>query len=170
MYLKLNGIEIECTGQEKWIDLLDRLPDGGAGALGIALRGRTASLNDPVEEYAFARTLTYADEEGRRIYERSLQFVFLTAANRLYPGKRVRIRHSLAQGLYIDMPNVAVTRAIVAGLKAEMQRIVAADKPIERVSVSTKDARDYFTRTGQTDRLRCPAPPYRSRLLPDRQP
>ena len=154
MYLKLNGVEIECTGQERWIDLLDRLPDAGAGALGVLVRGRTQSLNDGVEEYAFARTLTYADEEGRRIYERSLQFVFLTAAHRLYPGKRVRIRHSFAQGLYIDLPNVAVTGAIVAALKAEMGRIVAADLPIQRFSVSTEDARDYFTRTGQTDRLR----------------
>ena len=154
VYLKLNGVEIECTGQERWIDLLDRLPDAGAGALGVLVRGRTQSLNDGVEEYAFARTLTYADEEGRRIYERSLQFVFLTAAHRLYPGKRVRIRHSFAQGLYIDLPNVAVTGAIVAALKAEMGRIVAADLPIQRFSVSTEDARDYFTRTGQTDRLR----------------
>ena len=154
MYLKLNGVEIKCTGQERWIDLLDRLPDAGAGALGVLVRGRTQSLNDGVEEYAFARTLTYADEEGRRIYERSLQFVFLTAAHRLYPGKRVRIRHSFAQGLYIDLPNVAVTGAIVAALKAEMGRIVAADLPIQRFSVSTEDARDYFTRTGQTDRLR----------------
>jgi len=154
VYLKLNGVEIKCTGQERWIDLLDRLPDAGAGALGVLVRGRTQSLNDGVEEYAFARTLTYADEEGRRIYERSLQFVFLTAAHRLYPGKRVRIRHSFAQGLYIDLPNVAVTGAIVAALKAEMGRIVAADLPIQRFSVSTEDARDYFTRTGQTDRLR----------------
>ena len=154
MYLKLNGVEIKCGGQEKWIDLLERLPDGGAGALGIALRGRTASLNDQVEEYALARVLTYADEEGRRIYERSLQFVFLTAAHRLYPGKRVRIRHSLGQGLYIDLPSLAVTGEIVAALKADMEAIVAADLPIQRFSVSTEDARDYFTRTGQTDRLR----------------
>ena len=54
----------------------------------------------------------------------------------------------------IDLPNVAVTGAIVADLKAEMRRIVAADMPIARISVSTEDARDYFTRTGQTDRLR----------------
>jgi len=154
VYLKLNGVEIDCTGQERWLDLLDRLPDGGAGALGVSVRGRTESLNAPVEEYAFAKTLTYADEEGRRIYERSLQFVFLTAADRLYPGKRVRIRHSFAQGLYIDLPNVAVTGEIVAALKAEMGRIVAANLPIQRFSVSTEDARDYFTRTGQTDRLR----------------
>ena len=154
MYLKLNGVEMECTGQEKWIELLERLPDGGVGALGVSVRGRTESLNAPVEEYAFAKTLTYADEEGRRIYERSLQLVFLTAAYRLYPGKRVRIRHSFAQGLYIDLPDVAVTEVIVADLKAEMQHIVAADMPIQRLCMSTDDARDYFTRTGQTDRLR----------------
>ena len=154
MYLKLNGVELECTGQEKWIDLLDRLPDGGAGALGVSVRGRTESLDDPVEEYAFARTLTFADEEGRRIYERSLQFVFLTAAQRLLPGKRVRIRHSFVQGLYIDLPEVEVTGAIVEALKADMKGLVAANLPIQRFTVSTEHAKAYFTRTGQIDRLR----------------
>ena len=154
MYLKLNGVELNCAGDERWRDLLTRLPEGGAEALGVSVRGRTQSLNDTVEEYAFARTLTYADEEGRRIYERSLQFVFLTAADRLYPGRRVRIRHSFAQGLYIDLPTVAVTEEIVAALKAEMQSLVAADLPIERLTLSTEEAKEYFTRTGQTDRLR----------------
>ena len=107
MYLKLNGIEMSCVGDERWGDLLERLPDGGAGALGISVRGRTDSLNDRVEEYSHARVLTFADEEGRRIYERTLQFVFLTAAHRLYPGERVRFRHSFARGIYIDLPNVA---------------------------------------------------------------
>jgi hypothetical protein len=154
VYLKLNGVELECTGQEKWIGLLDRLPDGGAGALGVSVRGRTESLDAPVEEYAFARTLTFADEEGRRIYERSLQFVFLTAAQRLLPGKRVRIRHSFVQGLYIDLPEVDVTETIVAALKADMKGLVAANLPIQRFTVSTEHAKAYFTRTGQIDRLR----------------
>ena len=154
MYLKLNGVEMNCTGQERWGDLLAKLPDGGAGALGVLVGGRTESLIDPVREYAFARTLTYADEEGRRIYERSLQFVFLTAAHRLYPEKRVRIRHSFAQGLYIDLPDVRVTEAIVARLKAEMRAIIEADMPITRVRLSTEEAQSYFARTGQTDRLR----------------
>ena len=154
MYLKLNGQEIKCAGTERWGDLLDRLPDGGAGALGISVQGRTDSLNDRVEEYAYARVLTYADEEGRRIYERTMQFIFLTAAHRLYPGERVRIRHSFVRGLFIDLPNVAVTDEIVARLKAEMRDIVAADLPIKRIRVSTEDAQGYFARTGQTDRLR----------------
>ena len=27
VYLKLNGIEMCCTGEERWLDLLDRLPE-----------------------------------------------------------------------------------------------------------------------------------------------
>ena len=154
MYLKLNDIELQCAGSERWGDLLSRLPDGGAGALGISINGRTDSLIDKVREYTYARTLTYADEEGRRIYERSLQLVFLTAAHRLYPGERVRIRHSFVQGLYIDLPNLTVTPDVVARLKAEMRAIVAADLPIARLKVSKEHAKDYFKRTGQLDRLR----------------
>ena len=154
VYLKLNGIELNCIGEERWGDLLAELPDGGAGALGISVQGRTCSLNDPVEEYAYARVLTYADEEGRRIYERSLQFIFLTAAHRLLPGERVRIRHSFVNGFYIDLPNVAVTAELADSLKKEMRAIVDANLPIQRIRVSTEDAQGYFARTGQTDRLR----------------
>ena len=154
MHLKLNGMELNCTGEERWGDLLAELPDGGAGALGISVQGRTCSLNDRVEEYVYARVLTYADEEGRRIYERTLQFICLTAAQRLYPGERVRIRHSFVNGLFIDLPGVPVTPEAAARLKAEMRAIVDANLPIRRLSVSLEDARAYFAETGQLDRLR----------------
>lgn len=154
MYLKLNGIEIKCSGKECWGDLLNNLPDHGAGALGVTVQGRTYPLNGCVEEYAHAKILTYADEEGRRIYERTLQFIFLAAAHRLYPGERVRIRHSFGQGLYIDLPKLTVTLAMVSRLEAEMRAIVEANLPIERVTVSKEDAEAYFADSGQADRLR----------------
>ena len=154
MYLKLNGIEMKCTGEERWGDLLKNLPDGGAGALGVKVLGRTCSLLDGVEEYAHARTLTFSDESGRRIYERSLQFMFLTAADMLLPGQRVRIRHSFAQGLLVDLPGMEITRELVERLEAQMRRLADADLPIERLTVSKDDAVDYFAQTGQEDRLR----------------
>ncbi len=107
-----------------------------------------------MEEYAHAKILTYADEEGRRIYERTLQFIFWRLAHRLYPGERVRIRHSFGQGLYIDLPKLTVTLAMVSRLEAEMRAIVEANLPIERVTVSKEDAEAYFADSGQADRLR----------------
>ncbi len=154
MYLKLNGIELNCTGRERWGDLLAELPDGGAGALGISVQGRTCSLNDPVEEYTYARVLTYADEEGRRIYERTLQFIFLTAAHRLYPGERARISHSFLHGIYIDLPNMKVTPELAAALKREMWAIVDANLPVRCRKLPVEEAKAYFAETNQLDRLR----------------
>lgn len=154
MYLKLNGIEMCCDGSERWSDLLAKLPDGGAGALGVCIQGRTYSLAAQVEEYAYARILTYADEEGRRIYERSLQLLFLAAANRVCPAARVRIEHSFGQGLYISVIGAAVSDQLLAAIEGEMRRMVVQDLPIGRLDMSTEAAARYFEQTGQEDRLR----------------
>ena len=61
MYTKLNGMEMDCRGTERWLDLLARLPDGGAGALGICIEGRTRSLLETVEEYAIQIVKVYPD-------------------------------------------------------------------------------------------------------------
>lgn len=45
-------------------------------------------------------TLTYAQEEGARIYERSLRFVLLLAIRELLPGVRVRMENTTQTGLY----------------------------------------------------------------------
>ena len=154
MYLKLNGIEICCEQGTRWCDLLGKLPDRGRGALGVIVQGKTYSLNEPAVEYAYARILTYADEEGRRIYERSLQMLFLTAVHRLYPKERVRIQHSFGQGLYIDITGMIPDAETLKGVEREMQGLVEEDLPIRRRNVSTDDAKDYFEKTGQQDRLR----------------
>jgi len=154
VYLKLNGMEMCCTGEECWLDLLEKLPDGGAGALGVCVQGRTFSLLDKVEEYAYARVLTFADEEGRRIYERSVQLLLLTAMHRLYPGARVRFEHSFGQGIYLDVTGVVLTPELLMELDREMSLLVEQDLPIRKLNVSMADAKEYFEKTGQSDRLR----------------
>ena len=153
MYLKLNGIEMCCDGSEQWRDLLEKLPDGGKGALGVCVQGKTYSLAGQVEEYAYARVLTYADEEGRRIYERSLQLLFLAAVNRLYPDAQVRIQHSFGQGLYIDIVNMTVTEELLSKIEAQMRRMTELDLPVGRLDMSTAGAAKYFEETGQHHRL-----------------
>ncbi|MBQ8088947.1 MAG: nucleoside kinase [Clostridia bacterium] len=154
MYLKLNGIEFQAEPQDRWLDLIDGLPDGGEGALGVAVNGCTRALTEPVEEYAFARLLTYDDEEGRRIYERSLQLLFLAAVRSAYPEARVRIEHSFGQGLFIRVENPALDIARIQAVERGMRTLADMDLPLVRKRVSTQEAKTYFERTGQTDRLR----------------
>ena len=65
------------------------------GVLAAQCVGEAIELNQPVEEDCTLIPLTLKDEEGRRIYERSLRFVMLLALRRLYPGQQVRIEYSV---------------------------------------------------------------------------
>ena len=156
MYLKINGHEISCAEGISWLEAYRLLPAEmkAENPLGISVQGRTYSLNDPAEEYAHASVLTYADEEGRRIYERSLQLLFLTAVKLVRPDVHARIEHSFGQGIYIDLQDAALKPDFVAQVEAKMRELAERDMPILRTNVSTEDAQEYFARTGQTDRLR----------------
>ncbi len=156
MYLKLDDYEISCESGVRWQDACALLPEKKRPVrpLGISVQGRTLSLSEPAEEYAHARILTFRDEEGRRIYERTLQLLFITAAHRVDPEAHVRIEHSYGCGLYICLREREMTPEFIAAVEREMRALAAAKLPVECKAVTTDDAQDYFARTGQTDRLR----------------
>ena len=156
MYLKINGYEVNCAEGLRWRDAYELLPQEKRvrAPLGISVLGRTYSLNDPALEYTRAQVLTYANEEGRRIYERSLQLLFLTAVHRVAPDAHVRIEHSFGQGLYMRLDGEEMTEAFIADVEKEMRALAAQDLPLERKNVTTDHAAEYFARTGQEDRLR----------------
>ena len=156
MYLKINGYEISCEKGVSWREALELLPDQRRvpRPLGISVEGRTYGLNDPAEEYAHALVLTYANEEGRRIYERSLQLLFITAVHALRPEANVRIEHSFGQGIYIEFRGVESTPDFIFQVEEKMRALVAENLPIVRKNVTTDRAQEYFARTRQLDRLR----------------
>ena len=53
-----------------------------------------------VEPPAVVQFLDLTFKEGRRIYQRSLTFLFIAAAFDLFPGAAVTVEHSLGKGLY----------------------------------------------------------------------
>lgn len=156
VYLKINGYEICCEEGMRWREACALLPEEKrvCKPLGISVLGRTYSLNDPALEYARAQVLTYANEEGRRIYERSLQLLFLTAVHHLAPAAHVRIEHSFGQGLYIRLIGEEMEEGFIRDVEREMCALVEKDLPLVRKNVTTDEAAEYFARSGQEDRLR----------------
>lgn len=120
--------------------------------LAVRQQGRILEMNDPVTRPWELHPLTIQDEEGRRIYERSLRFVLLLAFRRVMPGQRVRIEYSLG-GVFIRTPGHALTAADVARVEAEMHRIVEADLPFKKREWSLEDAIAYFAADGQPDKV-----------------
>ena len=124
-----------------------------AGVLAVQQGGRVQELTDVLTRDGEIRPLTLQDEEGRRIYERSLRFVLLLAFRRVMPGQRVRIEYSVGGGLFLHTPGRELSAADADAIRAEMHRIVDSDLPFDKREWSLDDAIAYFEADGQTDKV-----------------
>ena len=152
MQFTLNGTTVTLKEGQDYRAIAETLLPGRR-ALAVRVNGSTLPLNAVPREGEQARLLTYADEEGRRVYERSLRFVFLCAARRVLPGVRMRVEHSIPHGIYI-VPDAPVTPETVNALKREMRRLIATDLPFEKRAISREDAKELFRARGETDKVR----------------
>ncbi len=130
------------------------LPDTAPGVLACFHEGAVLELGDTVSMDAVLTPIEYPDEEGRRIYERSLRFVLLIAAKELFPDYLVRVEHSIGQGVYIELEGLRMTRADVEALEGMMRDIVSRDQPFVKSHWSREQAIDYFRREGDGDKAR----------------
>ncbi len=128
-------------------------PDRAPRPLAASLNGRVRPLNWAPDTDCELSILDYADDEGRRVYERSLRFLFLLAARDTLPGARVRIEHSAGYGLYIVV-QAPLDEATVAKIEARMRALRDAALPFERERWSCEKAVEHFTKTGETDKVR----------------
>lgn len=133
----------------------------GFKALGVPCEGVLAALrgsmvlemNDTIPCGGELTPVTLQDEEGRRIYERSLRFVMLLALRRLHPRQQVRIEYSVGRGVFVRLPGMTVTAAQACAIEAEMRRLVAADLPFIKKTWQLQDAIRYFDEDGQPDKV-----------------
>ncbi|MBO4563238.1 MAG: nucleoside kinase [Clostridia bacterium] len=99
--------------------------------------------------------IRFDDEEGVRVYERTLQFVLIMCMRKLFPGARVFVRYSLGKGVYMTVDNEpAFTEEDMALLKAEMERVTAADYKLIRKRLSIQEALASFEKDGQLDKAK----------------
>lgn len=122
--------------------------------LGAFEQQRVHELCECIDRDAVLTPITYKDEEGRRIYERSLRFVFLMAAKRCFPDIDPIIEHSLGQGVYVRLNGLRLTDSDVEQIESEMRHIIASDLPFSRHRWTKAKAIDYFKSVGSEDKAR----------------
>lgn len=128
-------------------------PERRPRPVAASLHGRIRQLDwQPDMDCALA-WLDYTDDEGRRIYERSLRFLLLLAVRDVLPGARVRIEHSVGYGLYVDI-DASLDDNIVKQIEHRMRALQLADLPFTRERWSREKAIDYFTQLGDEDKVK----------------
>lgn len=152
MYLTINGQNIEYINGDSYIDAIKRA-GLEKGALGVDISGETFPLNHPAAEGENIRILTLDDEEGRLIYERTLQFVMLAAARRILPEKEMRVEHSFGEGIYAHLTEGSLTPSQVSAIRQEMRAIIDADMPINCKEYTREEALAFFQDPAQREKL-----------------
>ena len=129
-------------------------PEALPTALGCFRGGKVLELNEKIEDSCRLHPITYQNEEGRRIYERSLRFVMLLAIRRVLPGKDVRIEHSIGFGVYVRLLDGEMDQETLDRIQAEMEALVKENLPFVKERWTRNQAIEYFGREGETDKTR----------------
>ncbi|MBC7255583.1 MAG: nucleoside kinase [Chloroflexi bacterium] len=128
-------------------------PEPIAAAL---MNGELVELTHPVSGDTSVQVLDTTTTDGMRIYQRSLLFVLVVAANELFPEARIIVDHSVTLGgFFCQVKGRALFNAEeLHDLEARMQEIVARDEPILREEMPVAQAQAIFEAMGYDDKVR----------------
>ena len=144
---------VDLPGGAMVMEALRALGIWSRDVLAVVHRGQPQDLTSPLRGDGEIIPLTMADEEGRRIYERSLRFVMLLAVRQLWPGRRVRIEYSVGNGVYIRTPGSTLTLADIQRIEERMRDLTEQNLRFEMRTWSRDDAIRYFEKEGQPDKV-----------------
>ena len=107
----------------------------------------TAALTDGAE----VKLLTFADEEGRHIFNHTAAHILAQAVKRLFPDVKLTIGPAIDKGFYYDFDSEQpFTAETLTALEAEMKKIVKENLRIERFTLSRDEAVKLMTERGET--------------------
>ncbi len=93
------------------------------------------------------------DEDGMRIYRRSLYFIFIKAVNEIFPDRNAVISHPMSNGVYCEINgSEALTEIDVEKVEKKMREIIASSLPFEKKVIPLEDARQLYKNTGRLDK------------------
>ena len=102
MNVAVEGKNIDITAGESILCALRRagtdFSNPAEKPVAAMIGGEVFNLNYTPKRECSIRLLRYGDDEGRRVYERTLQFVLIIAVRKLFPGARLVTRYSAGDG------------------------------------------------------------------------
>ncbi len=137
----------------------------GLPVLAALMNHDAVPLDAPALLDAKVQTLTLADDEGWQVYRRTLCFLLAKVIHDRFPKMRARIRQSFGHNALYWTWDAPPTQnaSLVATVRADLAKLIAADKPIHHQIFSYEQILERFRASGQMDKVNLLAhrnPPY----------
>lgn len=120
-----------------------------------------ALVNNKLKELSFtvikSKTVEFVDmnhPDGRRMYIRSLIFVFYAAVNELFPDANMSIEHGISNGYYAELKGLGrvMTDDDIFAIEQSMKEIIRKNYTFEKLGLPTEEAVAILREQGLADK------------------
>lgn len=124
--------------------------------VGAIVNDNLRELTFPISADAKVSPVDMSNSDGARIYRRSLTFLLEVAFLELFSDWTLTIDHSVSSGAYYcHVPErEPFKEEYLVALEERMRELVEADEPMVRDKVDLEEAKAFFRKHGQDDKLR----------------
>lgn len=100
------------------------------------------------------KSISRGEELGNRIYRRSLFLLLAKAVYELFPDSRLKIEHSLSNGIYCELlKGKPLTRHDLKKIKIRMNKYVEKDLPIKKEYLEKDELIEIYQDQGFQDKI-----------------
>lgn len=123
--------------------------------LGARINNQIYHLRKKVKEDMYIKFLDIQEQDGYRIYSRTISAVFIMACKEIFPECTVKIEHFIGKGLYAELEEgKSISFKEIEAIKLKMKEIVERDIPIIREKVPAEEGIFLFNKFGHLDKIR----------------
>lgn len=142
----LNNKEIELNEKTPILDLIDE--DKKKNYFAAKVNNR---LRELTYELCFDSTVELLDKtsaDAIKVYETTLRYIIAMAFHNVYPDYQIRISYNISRSLLVSIlsPNhTYADQEMISTIRNEINRIVDADYPFKRVTMTKEEARAFYS-------------------------
>ena len=134
--------------------VLKLLDDPNKQFMAVKVNNRLRELTYELCYDATVEPLDLTAPDAVKVYETSMRYLLALAFRNLYPDYQIKLSYAISRSILVTIvsPKVTMDKRMLSAVRAEMERLVAADIPFEKTVLSKDEAKEYFVSQGQLDK------------------
>ena len=153
MKIKIRDKIIETNEKVRILDLIEGDPYYYKAA---RVNNRIRELGYVLENDCDVELLSLKEREAVTIYQSTLRFLILMATKRVLPHARLIFNYSISRSIFTSVSNIdkPFSQEDLNLIKQELDSIIAANYPINRVVMTKEEAINYYLTMGYYDKAK----------------
>ena len=150
--VEVNGVIYE---RENPLVLEDLANELGIKCYACKVDNRLRELSYSLTTNAKLEYLDMRSRDSMLIYNASFRFLMCMAIKNIYNEAKVIFNNSISRSIFCEIQNIGpISVDIVKKIDKEIRRLISLNLPINRTRMTKDEAREYYIKTGQLDKVK----------------